>query len=298
MAVTYDYYRIFYYVGKYQSFTRAAKILSNSQPNITRSMNNLEAELRCRLFIRSRKGVTLTPEGEKLYLHVQAAYEHLRAGEAEITAEKNLVSGYLSIGVSEVALHGFLPPVLKRFRCLYPGIRIRITNYSVPQAVSAVQNGIIELAIVTTPTGVVHPLQEILLLPSREVLIAGPAFCGQLTLPLHLRDLADYPFVSLARGTKTFEFYDRLFSGLSLALEADIEVATADKVILMVKNDLGLGFVPQSVAQDAIERGEVFEVPLHEEIPLRHICLVHDKSRPLGTAANVFLKMLREAPAS
>ena len=77
MSVTYDYYRIFYYVAKYHSFTRAAKILINSQPNITRAMNNLEQELGCRLFLRSNRGITLTPEGEKLFAHVQIAMEQL-----------------------------------------------------------------------------------------------------------------------------------------------------------------------------------------------------------------------------
>ena len=42
MAVPYDYYRIFYYVAQHKSFTRAAEVLGNNQPNITRCMNNLE----------------------------------------------------------------------------------------------------------------------------------------------------------------------------------------------------------------------------------------------------------------
>ena len=45
--ITYDYYRIFYYVAQYKSFTRAAEALHNNQPNITRCMNNLESELNC-----------------------------------------------------------------------------------------------------------------------------------------------------------------------------------------------------------------------------------------------------------
>ena len=60
----YDYYRIFYYVAQYQSFTKAAEMLRNNQPNITRYINNLESELGCKLFIRSNRGVKLTPEGE------------------------------------------------------------------------------------------------------------------------------------------------------------------------------------------------------------------------------------------
>ena len=43
--ITYDYYRIFYFVAQYHSFTKAAEILKNNQPNITRCMNNLESEL-------------------------------------------------------------------------------------------------------------------------------------------------------------------------------------------------------------------------------------------------------------
>ena len=58
--VSYDYYRIFYYVAKYKSFTKAAKMLDNSQPNITRCMNNLESELSCKLFVRSNQGIVLT----------------------------------------------------------------------------------------------------------------------------------------------------------------------------------------------------------------------------------------------
>ena len=67
MYVDWEYYKIFYYVAKYQNFTKAARVLGNNQPNITHSMNRLESQLNCVLFIRSNRGVTLTPEGEMLY---------------------------------------------------------------------------------------------------------------------------------------------------------------------------------------------------------------------------------------
>lgn len=40
-----DYYRIFYYVAQYKSFSKAAEVMGNNQPNITRCMNILENEL-------------------------------------------------------------------------------------------------------------------------------------------------------------------------------------------------------------------------------------------------------------
>ena len=44
MYISYDYYRVFYYVAKYGSITQAAKILLNSQPNLTRTIKTLESE--------------------------------------------------------------------------------------------------------------------------------------------------------------------------------------------------------------------------------------------------------------
>ena len=112
MEVTYDYYRIFYYAAKYKSFSQAATILMSNQPNVTRAIHNLESQLGCRLFIRSNRGAELTPEGERLYSHVAIAYDHLHAAELELENEKKLEQGTVTIGVSEIALHLLLLPVL------------------------------------------------------------------------------------------------------------------------------------------------------------------------------------------
>ena len=45
MNVNFEYYKIFYYVARYHNFTKAAKVLGNSQPNVTRAMNCLEQQL-------------------------------------------------------------------------------------------------------------------------------------------------------------------------------------------------------------------------------------------------------------
>ena len=39
--VNYEYYRLFYYVCKYHSITRAANVLRMSQPNVTRALNQI-----------------------------------------------------------------------------------------------------------------------------------------------------------------------------------------------------------------------------------------------------------------
>ena len=49
MNSNFEYYKIFYYVAKYENLTKAATALKTSQPAVTRTIHKLEGELGCRL---------------------------------------------------------------------------------------------------------------------------------------------------------------------------------------------------------------------------------------------------------
>ena len=290
--VTYDYYRIFYYVAQYRSFTRAAEALNNNQPNITRCMNNLEQELGCKLFVRSNRGVTLTPEGRRLYIHVAVAYEQLRAGEQELRNDCSLESGTIAIGASETALHLILLDLLSAFHSQYPSVHLRVTNDSTPQAISALRRGLLDCAVVTAPTDVTRPLRETRLLSFREILLGGTQFRHLATGTHSLRDLLQYPFISLGGNTSTYAFYQKLFLKHDLPFHVDIEAATMDQVLPMVEHNLGIGFFSETLAAQAIEQGLVYPIAVRESIPDRAVCLIEDASHPQSIAIRAFKKLL------
>ncbi len=101
--------------------------------------------------------------------------------------------------------------------------------------------------------------------------------------------------MSLARETTAFEFYSRLYRPHGLELTADIEVATADLVLPLVQNGLGIGFLPEDLARPALQRGQVMELSLEEELPPRQVCLIRDTRRGLSVAASAFRTLLLEA---
>lgn len=293
MNINYEYYRVFYYVAKYRNFTQGAAILQNNQPNVTRMIKNLENELGCTLFIRSNRGVKLTPEGEKLYAHVSIAIEQLEKGEKLLSMDKTLQSGMISIGASEVALRCFLLPVLNEYHRLYPGIHLRILNQPTPQPITALKNGLVDLAVVTTPSGDASSLKVRNIKKYREIAVCGPAFPDLLDKIVTLRTVSEHSIISLGEHTQAYEYYSDWFLKNGLPFTPNIEVATADQILPMVKNNLGIGFVPEEYLQEE-DSGSIFRLQLKEELPARYVCYVKRTDQSLSIAAKELERMILE----
>lgn len=291
MEITYDYYRIFYYVATYESFSKAAKVLMSNQPNVTRFMNNLENQLGCKLFVRSNRGVTLTAEGKKLYQHVSIAYQQLHMAETELGNVQNMEEGSVTISASEISLHLLLLPVLGEFHGKYPKIRLQLLNHSTPQAVQAVKDGQVDFAVVTSPMKVTKPLKVTSLMKFQDIIVGDKSF-ADIRSPKHFKDLLKYPMVSLGSKSTTYEFYSRLFLEQGLIFHPDMEVGTIDQVLLMIVNGLGIGLLPELFVKELLEEGKVCKIPVVEKIPGREICLVGNHNFPPKIAAEMLKKML------
>ena len=259
---------------------------------MTRTMNCLEQELHCKLFIRTNRGVQLTLEGEQLYSHVAAAMTQLQTAESELAASSGLEHGSVSIGATETALNIFLLEKLKPFHIHYPGIRLKIYNHSTPQAIRSVKNGEIDFAVVTTPTQVEPPLKEVRLKTFREILVGGRTFTALGSQNLTLAEVQKYPFICLGKETMTYQFYHQFFLEHGLELQPDTEAATTDQILPLVMCELGLAFLPEPMAVGAIRNRQIIQIQLREEIPERQICMVYDRQRPIGTAAQTLRRII------
>jgi len=291
LDINYDYYRVFYYVAKFKSFTGAANALLNNQPNITRMMKRLEEELGCTLFVRQRHGVMLTPEGEKLYGHIAIAFEHIFCGEQEIARNRSLQAGIVTIAASEIALHCVLLPILKRFRKAYPGIRIRILNHSTPQAIEVLKKGLADFAIVTDPFQLPAGLTCNVIKTIREVPVCSTVFSLATGTSLTDEQIRKYPVIGLGEKTSSFAFYSELFNKMGLSFTPDIEAATADQILPMIKSDLGIGFVPTDFLEKE-SMDNLIILNMEPPVPPRNICILKRKETPLSIAASELEHMI------
>ena len=253
MLVNYEYYKIFYYVAKYQNFTRAAVELDNNQPNISRSVKNLENTLGCVLFSRTSRGVKLTPEGETLYSHIVPAILQIEAGEKELLMQKELKGGIISIGTTETALSEVLLPVLDMFHKKFPDIRIRINNSTTPAAMNALKSGSVDFSVVTSPVEYDDEFEIV-----------------------NIKDFDDVPVCG-----KEMAFLKEKIIGIGELKEHPL-----------VKNNLGIGFLPKNLVKSDLESGEIFKLNLKEKISSRQICIAENKNVSLGVAASELKNML------
>ena len=81
MNANLEYYKVFYHVAGCGSLTQAAEIMCISQPAVSQAIKQLEMLIGGKLFLRTAKGVKLTPEGEVLYKYVKEGYETISLGE-------------------------------------------------------------------------------------------------------------------------------------------------------------------------------------------------------------------------
>ena len=85
MDTNFEHYKVFFFVAKYGNITKAAAVLKTSQPAVTRTIHNLENILGCRLFIRSKSGMKLTPEGNIFYEYIAAGCALFFKGESSLS---------------------------------------------------------------------------------------------------------------------------------------------------------------------------------------------------------------------
>ncbi len=292
MAVNFESYKTFYYVAKYRNITYAAKALFQTQPTVSRCIAGLETELGCRLFVRSKKGVSLTPEAQLLYRHISAACEEIFLAEQQLVRQKNLKEGLVRIGASEMTLHHCLLPFLGEFRQKFPDVRLRISSFHTPLALDALKKGEIDFAIIITPFQQISEYRVTKLSEFSDIAIVGSELSDLTKQIMQLDKLSDYPIICLQSGTVSRQHLDSFFEQNGQILHPDIELPTTDLIVSVVAQNLGIGIVPKNFAIQALEEQSVFQLHLSKNFPIRQISAVSYPAHPLSLAAQQFLKML------
>lgn len=292
--ISYDYYRTFYYAAKYRNFTHAAEAMNTSQSNVSHCIQTLEQQLGCRLFIRKSRGIELTADAEALLAYVSRGCEQFMLGEAAVAASVGLDSGVINLAATQTALHYFLFDALDQFHQRYANVKFKIATYNTHEALAALSDGRVDLAVVTGPVNVNRPIVEQPLQQVHDVLLSGRRYEFLAQKPFDLHALCQYPFICLAPDTATRQHLNNVLAGFQIRLEPTFEITTADLILPMVRHNIGLSILPREIALEDMKTGDVIELPTMQPLPPRRISMLFDREHPQSIASKRFQSFLLE----
>ncbi|WP_449355398.1 LysR family transcriptional regulator [Virgibacillus natechei] len=111
-----------------ENITQAAQLLFVSQPTLTSRIQKLEKHYDAPLIMRKQKGITFTPEGERLAQHAYTMLNEQRNIEESINNMKSHVSGTLRVGASNFFALNKMPKLLRLFKQKYPDVEFEVVT--------------------------------------------------------------------------------------------------------------------------------------------------------------------------
>lgn len=293
MNANLEYYKVFYHVAGCGSLTQAAEIMCISQPAVSQAIKQLEMLIGGKLFLRTAKGVKLTPEGEVLYKYVKEGYETISLGEKKFRQLLDVDNGEIKIGASDMTLQFYLLPYLERFHDKYPNIKVNVANAPTPETLHQLQLGTIDFAVVSMPF---EKKDNIDVLPVRKletIFVAGNDFRRLKDKVNPLTEIENLPIICLEKNTSTRRSIDEFLGYHGVKMEPEFELATSDMIVQFAVRNLGVGCVVKDFAEKYLESGELFIARFDKNIPDRDMCIVTDNKNPMSVAGKKLLEMLK-----
>lgn len=139
---------IFRTVVRNGSIGAGARELGWTQPAVSQHLAALEKEVGTQLLLRSSSGITPTEAGGRLAAHAEAIAAQMHAAEEELSDLMALRRGTVKFGTFPSAAAVLLPPVLARLAETAPDLEVTFDELEPPDAVPAVREGDLDLALV------------------------------------------------------------------------------------------------------------------------------------------------------
>src|SRR5271155_5617251 len=121
-----DHLRFVLAVADAGGLSAAARALRVDTATVSRRLDALEAELRCKLFDRSRRGLRPTPAGAQLVAHARRIESEVRALGFELSSEDRGLDGTVVITATEPIAAGLVVPALAAFRAKHPRLALHL----------------------------------------------------------------------------------------------------------------------------------------------------------------------------
>lgn len=280
-AINLGQLRVFFFVAREQSFTRAAHQLNITQPAASTRVRELERDCGSRLFDRIGQRVILTDAGEMLFGYAQRIFQLLEDADHALENARQLKSGSIRIGTGQTAAD-FVSPILARFKRTYPGVTVRVDLGNSKKTLEDVLNFQLHLGLVANPPAD----RELIILPCiREpmVLVVPMEHSWAKRRAVPLKAVHAQPFITREPGSGTRALVETALERVGASPRVEMELPLNAAIKGAVEAGIGVAIMPESV--------------IRQQVGARQLARIKIRDHRLTMAIDwVFLKDRAEAP--
>lgn len=283
--------RLFIATAESGSITRAAERIALAPAAASRRMKELEAQFGVPLFQRLPHGMALTDAGRTLLAHARSVAHAVSRMQDDAQAFRHGDKGVVRIAACTSAVLQFMPQDLQRCHAAYPGIKIDLQEINSQGVLQAVSRGVVDL-------GIYESAQGGLALPAmhyhedRLVLVVHASHALAARRSVRLEDFLPYDVIGLTQGSAISTTLARMASEAQHSLRMRIHVGSFDSMTAMIAQGIGIGLMPQAVAQ-SFAGGKAFRrLRIDDDWAARRFTLCHQPAASMSSAAMTVAAML------
>jgi DNA-binding transcriptional LysR family regulator len=286
--------RMFVRVTETGSFTKAASLASVSVAHVSRAITDLESHLHARLLQRTTRRVSLTGAGERYLKRCVQILADVELAETEAAGAGTQPSGKLKVHATTGFGPHHLARLIARYSKRFPDILIELVLGQ--RAPDIVDEGI-DVSMVMT-----RDLEDSAFVSQRigsvqTILCASPHYLSKRGMPARLADLSGHTCLQLMlpfMPSGQWQFEDVSEPVFLHVRPASLIVNDAEALVEMIREGLGIGPLPISLALSGLRDGSLVRVLPDHRLRECNIYAMYASRRYLDAKIKTFIEFARE----
>lgn len=291
MAVTLQRLRSFIALAEQGGFRKAAESLSVSQPALTSHIKELEDDLGVKLFSRTTRQATLTPEGRLFLARAQRALSELDSAVEDVRQTAAVQRGRILLGSTPSTAYSVVPAVLAKFHKEYPNVKVTLFDDRSEIIEKRLLGFEIDLLIGPAPENArdidyIHLFDDpfMAVFPPEHELARKPTVAA--------KELLHHDLIVMRPGLRMRSILEESLAREGLELKPAQEVINQYTLCALVEAGIGVGALPQLIVS-TLSRERLRAAKIVSPEITRRIGVMTRHGQPLHPAAQRFIELLQ-----
>lgn len=278
------------------SFSSAARLLGQTQSQVSKMIRRLEEEFKVTLFHRTTRKITLTEEGQNLLIHAKAIIERFNIAEEDLQGHQSEPKGKIRLLTSNGVGRSVVIEIIAKFLHHYP--HIQIDHVVSDQFINLVENQIdvaIWVGILKDSTLRARKIGLI-----RPITAATPAYLEKHGTPKEPEDLMNHNcinFTKLGQFTglghrNTWQYQDKDGNLKNIDVRGNYQVDQSSFTAKAAMLDIGIYKGPSYLFFDMLKTGELIEILSEYEFETFPIYLLYHAGDFIPSRIKVFMDFM------